>query len=402
MGIFFDDWAEEFRKKNEVTPGKGKPAVMQSSQLKDVLNALAHYELGHSSEGSLLRLRVAITTWKEKQPAEFKNCGGDALLYSVDRERLETGKLKEPTHLENGDVLFRYVPPGIGQRDGMTKAIVVGQFFQELMRVGLLQGGNTAWSSWLVQHVGIYCNFKGFEDTVVEIDGSGLHHAPMKDRGSEKGRGNELDLVVRCDDKDQANRVALLAKEVKPQPWIGVVDEKSPKVVLDITSEDLNIHKEIKIPRVPQLGQDDKGPNNPLARYPLQDLLKLMAAPFGDGFLGTRAGVLKGSTMKLLADEKHFIVKKHLDENQLMQSVVCSHFVHAVLWTVADPHVTIRTATWHSNDHTFKISPAELWTLFINKQGVWKPIPASFKGIQQEGELYEMDKSELKNLKLAA
>jgi hypothetical protein len=40
--------------------------------------------------------------------------------------------------------------------------------------------------------------------------------------------------------------------------------------------------------------------------------------------------------------------------------------------------------------------------LFVRNEGVWKKLPASFKGLQQDGRLYEMDKDDLKDLQIAA
>jgi len=354
--------------------------VLRTPALNNVTTALDNYVNLRTQE--ILEVLIdRVGVWENKNPKEFKNNGGPALRDAIEDEDFETENAEhEP--LKDGDILFRYVPHGVAQRDysplddsrnkilPLQQMISVGQGLQKATQFlrsgigvreektldGLLRfvfskhGVNVkkpnmggAWDR--VQHVGIYTEDEG----VIEIDGSGLSRNQVDKRNDVLGHP-EIDLVVRCDQDSMAKRVSEIARLTKPAK-----------------------------------GQE---------HYPLQDLANLALKPHTGGEMTPTTFVHVGKQgLKFVGDGTQY---------KMDQTVVCSHFVHAVLWAAVDPAMTVRGTTMHAFENVFKISPAHLWTQFLSKGGVWKKLHASFKGVQQDGLIYEMKEENLEALAVAA
>lgn len=351
-----------------------------SNRLKEVNWALDQF-MKAPTKGTLDSLNARVVNWGKTNPKEFKNNAGGELWMAVDGMRLDYSDVKkEPEPLKDGDILFRYLPHQIGQRNTMHGLISVGQGVQPATQnLGQLFGGvrevkphlssgpmqflddyiedqfgndpkgeatpSSIGSSWdTIQHVGIYVK-RNETDAVIEI-GWGL------EKNQANKRAHEYDLVVRCDDPANAARVSKIALRAR-------ADWKQTCLI-----------------------------------YPFLDLL----------FLATSArtgGSFDGHTHTKMSKMRREYVGNGTSD-QLDQMVVCSHFVHAVLWAAADPVVTLKAATTHRLENVFKISPSHLWAQFCTGQGVWAKLPASFKGIQQHGQLVQMARKDLKGLALAA
>jgi hypothetical protein len=126
-----------------------------------------------------------------------------------------------------------------------------------------------------------------------------------------------------------------------------------------------------------QSAQEDLGQR----LYPINDLWKLAKRPGSGGVFSARDRELAWK----LNDEEDWAKR-----NRMKQRVVCSHFVHAVLYAAIE-NVTLRTATDHKMDHVFKISPSHLWGQFRRKQGIWATARAEWVGVQKNGNLYWAD-----------
>jgi len=113
--------------------------------------------------------------------------------------------------------------------------------------------------------------------------------------------------------------------------------------------------------------------------YPIHDLGTLAFRP-GSG------GVCEGKAQNQLTK----LNRTHREMgNRMQQRVVCSHFVHAVLYAAIQGG-TLRTATDHSVDEIFMIGPSHLWGQFRRGQGVWATAGAKCVGVQKDGVLYPL------------
>ncbi len=327
-----------------------------SVRLKNVDRALDDY-LKAPSPGNLKLLSVMVEAWLKTDPKEYENCKG-SVLHDAIYELAGEPDTKRPEQLKDGDILFRFVPHNIGQRGGVQWLITMGQGV-----AALTQGTGTGWNWDMIQHVGIYVE-NGLFTGVREIAGSGLAKYKVG------ARDHVIDLVVRCDDEIDGHdigRVAACAKALKTRKW-GT----------------LNLGRKQKtIPLGP--GQDAKA----LSAYPVQDLFWLTVR-------GRRPEIFNEKTLLELKELNDQYIGNHEDRNELSQSVVCSHFVHAVMYAAARPDVvTLRSATSHKLERVFKISPSHLWQAFHYRAGIFDILPAHFAGVEQDGFLYPMEEKDL-------
>lgn len=232
-------------------------------------------------------------------------------------------KLRLPTadHLKPGDILFRWVPRGIGQRGAIQNLITAAQS-KQMSTQYLRHRDDSAvqQSALVVQHVGIYT-----ERGVREIGSGGLKYVAVQNRCN-------YDLVVRSRAfADEIARVAQLAMPDRRQFLYPVWD-------LDI------------IARQPTYGYD---------ACPVTQLHQAELA----------------------------LHRGRSNPAKLKQAVVCSHYVHAVLYAASVPGATLRTATDHRWDRYFKISPSHMWTEFVSRKGLWAQLDAFYVGMQHQGML---------------
>jgi hypothetical protein len=381
IGFTIDDMnrvADQFIKscdRYRKSPNASRTAVI------DALNVFRE----RTTPGNLKLLIIRIDAWRKiAEGKDFSDCGGEALrkaIQEITKEVMTDPDPKgKPEPLEDGDILFRYIPHGIGQRGPMQRWIASSQNDQRVLQAqyrgsgirevtqspdhpDLLEyifakrePGNVSPSSigqsWdLIQHVGIYTKARG----VREIDIHGLSYNEVDKRKAGEDSSDEIDLVVRCDLAEKATKVSIITHSVNAK----------------------------------ELGFGSFGQKF----YPVGDLIKLAL------FDATTGGVFSETTRQKLHD-LFFVHLKNKTMNQMAQAVVCSHFVHAVLWNAAEAMVTVRAATMHEFDNVFKISPSHLWRQFRKKQGVFDEpyLLASFKGIQTKGRLYKMEREDLKAL----
>ena len=238
-------------------------------------------------------------------------------------------KLQNPTGetLVNGDILFRWVPRGIGQRGLVQSLISLAQAKQmDTQHLRHRDESAVQVSAMVVQHVGIFTD-RG----VREVGNGGLMYNTIKTR-------KHYDLVVRS--RSFGAQIARFANMAIPdlrQCFYPVWD-------LD------------KIARNPTVGYDAR----PEAALHKAELVIHRQAARSKGRVYTNPALMK-------------------------QAVVCSHFVHAVLYAASVPGATLRTATDHKWDHIFKISPSHMWTEFIHKKGLWANLDAFYVGMQHKG-----------------
>ncbi len=110
--------------------------------------------------------------------------------------------------------------------------------------------------------------------------------------------------------------------------------------------------------------------------YPIWDLFNISHKP-------TYGYDARNSTT--LNQEELAVHRGNSSPVRMKQAVVCSHFVHAVLYTAIVPGGTLRTATNHKFDQIFKISPSHMWTEFLHGKGVWGTLNAFYVGMQHKG-----------------
>lgn len=339
-----------------------RPGHYPSTRLKEVVWSLEQY-LNGPSKGSLDLLGASVAKWRNTDPKEYTNVGGRDLSDAVDRLRFASDTTGAQS-LEDGDILFRYVPRGIDQRGAMQSVISDGQqklqtkqkewmsLYREAgkdenLLKAVFDTSKGGQSADLIQHVGIYVQEELFEG-VVEIGMWGVYGNSMEDHGV-----NLLDLVVRPENKGVAERIGDIAYKAK-----------------------IN--------------------NTGIKPYPFA---------FNDFRFLLRHETLGGvmSAHKLLAVEDAGRACKASDAYKLSQILTCSHFVHAILWSAVDPAVTIKAATDKKFDSSFKISPSQLWGMFLKHQGIWETkLRARCVGIQQDGNLYTLEEKDLRNLRVAA
>ena len=340
----------------------------QSPELQNVIKALENYR-GQPNDQTLNKLRASAYGWKDRLfgGAEFKNCGGDDLLSWIEVlwKDDETAKAQKE-ELKDGDIIFRYLPRGLNQRNPMHGLITVGQFYQQFTQwLNYKKGSSIGWSFMEIVHAGIYSKREEF-DGVIEVDGGGLS------RNQLDNRDHEIDLVVRCQDPRNAADVSKIASLVVAK---GI---EAPN-----GAEMLSEHqKQGKVRAIFIWG------------YPLEDLINMAVTPSRGGFINGPTYVALGKLARTYRGRGTAF--------QMTQRVVCSHFVHAVLWATVDPSVTVRAATLHEYDHIFKLSPSHLWRQFRKHEGVWAWLPASFVGMQQDGRLFRMPETEESFKSLAA
>ena len=352
--------AEEFRKNFKRT------WHVPSVRLTNVDRALSDY-LKSPSTGNLQLLINMVAAWKtDGKGKEYKNCNGSLLLdaiemWAADADTTGVGRLQD------GDILFRFLPHNIGQRQGKHWLI---SGLQGL--TALTQGTGTGWNWDVIIHAAVYVENAVYTG-VKEIDGTGLASYPVDHRD------HAIDLVVRCDDKEDGHdigRVAARAKALMTR-HLGFID----------------LGKGVKtFPLGP--GQDEKA----IYPYPLTDFVNLALSR-------CKLSIFTDDTLDQLQKLNHKYIQNREDVDEMAQSVVCSHFVHAVLYTAARPDVvTLRAATSHELDKVFKIGPSQLWQNFHYHGGIFDILPAHFVGIEQDGILYPMEEKDLgsKTVGLAA
>lgn len=316
--------AEEF--KRDSRKGFGHYSSGALDTVIDILR-LYHNNTGNHAvrDHILMELRDAVNGWAKKHPKEFAARHGPDLQREVAAE-LEQ-RCPELLKLEDGDILFRWVPRGIGQR-GPGQGIISGaQLTQDATyRSVFAEGLNLDDSAFLVQHVGIHVRGE-----VIEIGRWGLERNPVSGR-------EHYDLVVRS--RQYGMRIAEKARTSTTGP---------------------SYHT--------RLGM--------LMMYPVWDLPIVALLPRTGGRWPDEAG-LHGK------DQEY---QRNRCGNVLQQRVICSHFVNAVLYAAVRPQGTVAAATDHDFDRIFKISPAQMWNEFMNKQGIWAQLGAVFAGVQHKGKL---------------
>ncbi|MES9833646.1 MAG: hypothetical protein ABW139_15525 [Candidatus Thiodiazotropha sp. DIVDIV] len=315
--------AEQFER--EAQRGIGH---VKSSELKDVIKKLRLYHnnaavSGYLHSHILTDLKDAITKWSQKQPKEFAARQGPNLAHEVMVEL--TSSSAEHLDLVNGDILFRWVPRGIGQRNSLQSVIAAGQDRQDQTQYKAYGDSiNLGVSVLVIQHVGIYS-----DGEVIEIGGTGLEKNPVSERP-------HFDLVVRS--RLYGQMIDSVAKSAR----CGLAYFNTVK-------------------------------------YPVWDLATLSFKPHP----GARLLVANQFPLTRLDDS----YRGGGMSNFLQQRVICSHFVNAVLYAAIWPNGTVATATDHTYDDIFKISPAEMWKDFKFKLGIWSRAQAVFIGLQHKGKV---------------
>ncbi|MET0009688.1 MAG: hypothetical protein ABW124_00080 [Candidatus Thiodiazotropha sp. 6PLUC9] len=315
--------AEQFER--EAQRGIGH---VKSPELKDVIKKLRLYHNNAAVNGYLHNhiltdLKDSITKWSQKQPKEFAARLGPNLAHEVMVEL--TSSSAEHLNLVNGDILFRWVPRGIDQRKPLQGIIAAGQDRQDQTQYKAYGDSiNLGVSVLVIQHVGIYS-----DGEVIEIGETGLKKNPVSERVN-------FDLVVRS--RLFGHMINAVAKSAR----CGLAYIGRPK-------------------------------------YPVWDLATLSFKPHP----GARLLVANQFLLKRLDD----LYRGGGMSNVLQQTVICSHFVNAVLYAAIWPNGTLATATDHTYDDIFKISPAEMWKDFKLKLGIWSRAQAVFIGLQHKGKV---------------
>jgi hypothetical protein len=306
----------------------------KSAELKDVIKKLRFYHGDEKVDAALrghrlLELSDSVKEWKKTNPIEFSKRHGPELQKEVDEEVRSSTQTKaaEFEPLVDGDILFRWVPRNIGQRDFLQGLIGAAQYLQDQRhRHANLDEINIGHSVLLIEHVGIFHN-----DSVSEIGRVGLTKEPVASR-------NHYDLVVRS--RTHGGSIARVASSARSaKKWWG--------------SKSL--------------------------RYPFWDLATVSLLPHA----GARLLQGRGNSMLLKMDDREH--RKKGDANQMGQLPICSHFVNAVLYAAIRPGGTIATATDHSFDDIFKVGPAQMWREFMHRQGLWGETDAKYIGLQHKG-----------------
>jgi len=176
----------------EVQATRG-PMHHKSAELQDVIKKLRVYH-GDKRVDAVLRghrlieLSASVDAWKKKNPIEFSKRHGPELEKEVEEEERASTQKKgaEFERLVDGDVLFRWVPKNIGQRDALQGLIGVAQYLQDQRhRQANLDEINIGVSVLVIEHVGIFAY-----GSVFEIGKWGLNAERLESR-------NNFDLVVR-------------------------------------------------------------------------------------------------------------------------------------------------------------------------------------------------------------
>ena len=351
--------AEEFRKNFKRT------WHVPSVRLTNVDRALSDY-LKSPSTGNLQLLINTVAAWRKTDGKEYENCYGSLLweaieMWGADADTTRVERLKD------GDILFRFLPHNIGQREAKHWLI---SGLQGL--TALTQGTGTGWNWDMIVHAAVYVD-NALYTGVKEIDGTGLASYQVDNRG------HAIDLVVRCDDEEDSHaigRVAARARALMTRGF-GIIDLGKKQKTFPLTP-----------------GQDDKQ----IIPYPLTDFVNLAMSR-------CKPNIFTGDTLEQLQKLNRKYIQYREDVDEMAQSVVCSHFVHAVLYTAARPEVvTLRAATSHELDKVFKIGPSQLWQAFHYRGGIFDIQPAHFVGVEQDGFLYPMEEKDLgsKTVGLAA
>jgi len=237
--------------------------------------------------------------------------------------------LFEPFGLVDGDILFRWVPRRIGQRKLIQGLITGAQVRQMTTQYEHgLDSSAVEQSAMLIQHVGIYTG-GGF---VREVDSQNLRGDLYRNNITDR---KHYDLVVRS--RGFGEKIAHFARH-------AIADRRQ-------------------------------------ILYPIWDLLVCFSPTRGYGARNTAA--LNKAELR--------VHRGNSSPFRLKQAVVCSHFVHAVLYAAVTPGGTLRTATDHEWDNIFKISPSHMWTEFLNHKGVWASLNAEYVGLQHRGVLRAPD-----------
>jgi hypothetical protein len=118
-------------------------------------------------------------------------------------------------------------------------------------------------------------------------------------------------------------------------------------------------------------------------QYPINDLFGLSNNP-----LETR-GKVDQIWASLYVEEGEVAESKIQDKHRPQQKVICSHFVHAVLYAATYPQGTVGVATMHEYDDYFKISPERLYRQYRNgEEGtVMNKFGFIYAGLQHKGKL---------------
>lgn len=319
----------------------------KSAELKDVIKKLRVYHGDKKVDATLrghrlLELRDSVDAWKKTNPIEFSKRHGPELQKEVDEEVRSSTQTKaaEFEPLVDGDILFRWVPRNIGQRDFLQRLIGVAQYLQdERHRHANLDEINIGHSAsvLLIEHVGIFAY-----GSVFEIGKGGLTVERVASR-------KHYDLVVRS--RTHGGSIARVASSARHGKMRWALATSAVSYAL---------------------GQGR-------FRYPLLDLATVSLLPHA----GARLLQGRGNSMLLKLDDLEH--RKKGDANQMGQEPICSHFVNAVLYAAIRPAGTIATATDHSFDDIFKVGPAQMWREFMHRQGLWGETDAKYIGLQHKG-----------------
>jgi hypothetical protein len=156
----------------------------KSPALRKVIANLGRYQYGPQvgllSYHALIELRDSVVAWA-KEEKEFAARTGPELANEVMVEIEEFRALY--FKLVPGDILFRWVPRGLGQRGFQQTLISAAQLLQDLSSGGNI---NLGLSAAIVEHVGVYAG----SGLVLEVGFGGARPGPVRNR-------EHYDLVVR-------------------------------------------------------------------------------------------------------------------------------------------------------------------------------------------------------------
>ena len=304
----------------------------RSQSLKKVIAALAGYHQAPVGQGKLSALHKAITDWRWREPHEFRDRHGNDLQVEVEREMSGAIATKAAEKVKQEHIEKELVAGKLEDGDILFRLVSRKGKKQVKGERGLVQGMITL-AQLLQYDKGYGMSWDQIQHVgiyangfAIEIDKGGLEHKIVVDRPNN-------DIVVRTAYGEQIAAIAENAQEDLGQ-WV----------------------------------------------YPLNDLMNLAFRPGSGGVLSAR----DREQAWRLNDEGW------AKRNRMQQRVVCSHFVHAVLYA-AIGQVTLRTATHHKMDHVFKISPSHLWRQFRRGEGIWGIAGARCVGFQRKGTLYKLE-----------
>jgi hypothetical protein len=180
------------------------------------------------------------------------------------------------------------------------------------------------------------------------------------------GRGDSIDIVVRFP-RESARKIQAVVKDI-------------PAVVYKYPLAEVGLWYGVMHLTDPEQAELVKHPAKPIASGAAMDEyisthhtgdVDLLLEEVMRGAAGKKAPELKNLTFKL-------------------RPIICSHFVNAMLHVAFYPKLSVMSAL--TDVDRFRVSPAQMWRLFLLNHGVWCNKGAEIEGVQRLG-LFDSDLS---------